>query len=212
MSLLRPKSLLTLRLSLRFACGGIALSMASTMAAQVQSLSLQQAVDYALQHRPELRASGSMILAAEKSKDQAGTIPNPRLLFRKEDFVDHTGLGASSQTYYEGSELLETSGKRAGRLAVARQDVAQAHLQSDALCRQIALSVRELYWNVAANQALANLYADDDAFFEQSIAYHEARFREGKLAEVDLLRVQLQGQQVHAAALKARLDSDRLAL
>jgi len=44
------------------------------------------------------------------------------------------------------------------------------------------------------------------------IEYHEARFREGKIAEVDLLRVRLQGQQIKAAAANARLDSEKALL
>ena len=113
--------------------------------------------------------------------------------------------------YYEGSELIEISGKRGGRLAVADQDLACARIQSEAQRRQIALNVRELYWKAEAAQALAALDADD-AFFQQIVSYHEARFKEGKLAEVDLLRVQLQRQQVHAAATYARLDSGKAML
>jgi outer membrane protein, heavy metal efflux system len=44
------------------------------------------------------------------------------------------------------------------------------------------------------------------------IEYHEAPFREGKIAEVDLLRVRLQGQQIKAASANARLDSERALL
>ncbi len=188
---------------------GLALVCCATPAvAQQQQLSAQQAVDYAMLHRPELRASQDLIAAREKSKTQAGAIPNPRFLFRKEDFVNHTGLGENSQIYYEGSELIETSGKRSGRLALADQDIARTRIQAATQRRQIALNVRELYWKAAATQVLANLFADDDTFFQQTVAYHEARFKEGKLAEVDLLRVQLQGQQVHAAATNARLDSE----
>jgi hypothetical protein len=144
---------------------------APTLAQQLQ-LSPQQAVDYAMQHRPELRASQDLIAADEKNRTQAGAIPNPRLLFRKEDFVDHPWLGESSQVYYEGSELIEISGKRGGRLAVADQDLARARIQTEAQCRQIALNVRELYWKAEAAQALAALDADDDAFFQQIVSYH----------------------------------------
>jgi hypothetical protein len=42
--------------------------------------------------------------------------------------------------------------------------------------------------------------AEDAAYFGQIIAYNEARFREGKIAEVDFLRVKLEGERVRAAA------------
>jgi hypothetical protein len=108
--------------------------------------------------------------------------------------------------------LLEISGKRGGRIAVANQSVEQRRLEVDLDRRQIALNVRESYWKAKAMQALAVLYDEDARYFRQVIDYHEARFREGKLAEVDLLRVRLQGQQIQAAAANARLDSEKAIL
>jgi outer membrane protein, heavy metal efflux system len=175
-------------------------------------LSAQDAVAYALSHRPELRAANDRISASERLRSQAGLIPNPRFLFRKEDFTDHLNVGENSQTYWEGSQLLETSGKRGGRIAVAQQGTEQSRLQAELERRQIVLNVRESYWKAKAAQSLAALYAQDADYFRQVIEYHEARFREGKIAEVDLLRVRLQGEQIRAAAANARLDSEKALL
>jgi len=173
-------------------------------------LSAQDAVSYALSHRPELRAASDSVSASERLRSQAGLIPNPRFLFRKEDLRPQTSaFGENSQTYWEGEQLLETSGKRGGRIAVAQQNIEQTRLQGELERRQIVLNVRESYWKAKAAQSLAALYAQDADYFRQVIAYHEARFREGKLAEVDLLRVRLQGEQIRAAAANARLDSER---
>jgi outer membrane protein, heavy metal efflux system len=175
-------------------------------------LSAQDAVAYALSHRPERRAANDRIGASERLRSQAGLIPNPRFLFRKEDFTDHLNVGENSQTYWEGSQLLETSGKRGGRIAVAQQGTEQSRLQAELARRQIVLNVRESYWKAKAAQSLAALYGQDADYFRQVIDYHEARFREGKIAEVDLLRVRLQGEQIHAAAANARLDSEKALL
>ena len=40
--------------------------------AQQENLSLQDAISFALAHRPELRASADWVRAAEKDRDQAG--------------------------------------------------------------------------------------------------------------------------------------------
>jgi outer membrane protein, heavy metal efflux system len=74
------------------------------------------------------------------------------------------------------------------------------------------LNVRESYWKTKAAQSLAALYGQDAEYFRQVIAYHEARFREGKIAEVDLLRVRLQGEQIRAEAANAKLDSEKALL
>jgi cobalt-zinc-cadmium efflux system outer membrane protein len=175
-------------------------------------LSVRDAVAYALSHRPELRAANDRVSASEHLRSQAGLIPNPRILFRKEDFTDHLNVGANSQTYWEGEQLLETSGKRGGRIVVAQQGMEQSRLQAELERRQIVLNVRESYWKAKAAQSLAALYAQDADYFRQVIEYQEARFREGKIAEVDLLRVRLQGEEIRAAAAHARLDFEKALL
>jgi cobalt-zinc-cadmium efflux system outer membrane protein len=176
-------------------------------------LSLPEAVSYALAHRPELRAADAKASAAEDLQKQAAAIPNPRFLFRKEDLRPETSiLGENSQTYWEGSQLLEVSGKRGGRMEMAKTGAAQSRLQAELTRRQIALAVRQAYWTAKATQVLADLYLQDSKYFGEVTAYHEARFREGKTAEVDLLRVRLQGQQIEAAAANAELDSEQAQL
>jgi cobalt-zinc-cadmium efflux system outer membrane protein len=176
-------------------------------------LSAQDAVSYALAHRPELRAAHDRVTASERLRSQAGLIPNPRFLFRKEDLRTQTSpFGENSQTYWEGEQRLETSGKRGGRIAVAQQGTEESRLQADLVRRQIVLNVRESYWKAKAAQSLAALYAQDADYFLQVIEYHDARFREGKIAEVDLLRVRLQGEQIRAAAANVRLDSEKALL
>lgn len=178
-----------------------------------KNLSAHEAVSYALSHRPELRAANDRVSASEHLRSQAGLIPNPRFVFRKEDLRPQTSpFGENSQSYWEGEQLLETSGKRGARIAVSKQGIDQSRLDAELERRQIELNVLEAYWKAKAAQALATLYTQDADYFGQVITYHEARFREGKIAEVDLLRVRLQGEKIHAASANARLDSEKALL
>ena len=176
-------------------------------------LPIDDAVGFALSHRPELRSDEARVTSSERLRIQAGLVPNPRILFRKEDLRPQTSaLGANSQTYWEGEQLIEISGKRRGRISVAEEGITQRRLERDLDRRQIALAVREVYWHTEALQALTRLYEQDAEYFRQVLNYHEARFKEGRIAEVDLLRVRLQGQQISAAAANARLDSEKAIL
>src|SRR6266702_1528985 len=176
-------------------------------------LSAQDAVSFALAHRPELRAANDRVTASERLRSQAGLIPNPHFFFRKEDLRTQTSpFGENSQTYWEGEQRLETSGRRGGRIAVAQQGTEESRLQAELARRQIVLNVHESYWKAKAAQSLAALYLQDADYFRQVIEYHDARFREGKIAEVDLLRVRLQGEQIRGAAANARLDSEKALL
>lgn len=176
-------------------------------------LSINDAVGFALSHRPELRSDEARVTSSERLRTQAGLIPNPRIVFRKEDLRPQTStFGANSQTYWEAEQLVETSGKRRGRIAIADEAITTRRLEGELDRRQIALAVRQAYWQTKALQALARLYDEDTAYFRQVLDYHEARFKEGKIAELDLLRVRLQGQQISAAAANAHLESEKTLL
>jgi outer membrane protein, heavy metal efflux system len=177
------------------------------------SLSLADAVSFALSHRSEIRAAIDRTSAAENMRKQAGLIPNPRIFLQSEDLrSSHFNFWQDSETFAYAGETLETSGRRAGRIATATQELEGSRLQAEQVRLQIALRVRQAYWAAQAAQFLARLYREDSNYFRQIISYHEARFHEGKLAEVDLLRVRLEGERVHAAEGRAQLESERALL
>jgi cobalt-zinc-cadmium efflux system outer membrane protein len=176
-------------------------------------LSLGDAVSFALSHRAEIRAAADRTAAAEDQRKQAGLIPNPRIFLQSEDLRgSHFNFWQDSETFAYAGETLETSGRRAGRIATATQGLEGSRLRAEQVRLEIALKVRQTYWRALAAQFLARLYSEDGNYFRQIIAYHEARFHEGKLAEVDLLRVRLEGERVHAAEARAQLESDRARL
>jgi outer membrane protein, heavy metal efflux system len=176
-------------------------------------MSLIQAVSFALSHRPEIQAASARTTAAAGLRQQAALIPNPRLFLQSEDLrTSHFNFWQDSETFAYAGETLETSGRRAGRIATANQEIERTRLAAEQLRRQITLRVQQCYWSAEGTQFLARLYEQDDLYFRQIIAYHEARFHEGKLAEVDLLRVRLEGERVHAAAARAQLNAQRAML
>ena len=173
-------------------------------------LSLSEAVSFALSNRPEIRAALDRTAAAEHLQKQAGVIPNPRIFLQSEDLrSSHFNFWQDSETFAYAAETVETSGRRAGRIATATQQLAGSRLRAEQVRLQIALGVRQAYWTALAAQRLAQLYQEDRDYFRQIISYHEARFHEGKLAEVDLLLVRIEGERVHAAEARARLESQR---
>ena len=176
-------------------------------------LSLSEAVSFALSHRSEIRAALDRTAAAEHLQKQAGLFPNPRIFLQSEDLrTSHFNFWQDSETFAYAAETLETSGRRAGRIATAMQRLEGSRLQADQVRLQIALRVRQAYWRALATQRLAQLYREDNDYFRQIISYHDARFHEGKLAEVDLLRVRLEGERVQAAEARAQLESQRALL
>jgi outer membrane protein, heavy metal efflux system len=189
------------------------LALCAAQAIAQTGLSLNDAVNFALSHRPEVRAAADRTSAADHLRAQAGLIPNPRLFLESEDLrASHFNFWQDSETFAYAAETLETSGRRGGRIATANQGVERSRLEAEQVHFQIALRVRQAYWTAQGTQFLAKLYQQDDDYFRQVISYHEARFHEGRLAEVDLLRVRLEGERVHAAAARAKLEAERAML
>jgi outer membrane protein TolC len=135
------------------------------------------------------------------------------MIFQTEDIrTSNFNFGQDSQTYAYASQVFEARGKRSGRIAVADQVAERGKAQVDNVRREIAFNVREAYWQAEAAQRARELYAQDDDYFRQIVDYHQARFNEGKLAEVNLLRVRLERERLHAAAENANLGAQRAML
>ena len=174
------------------------------------SLSLKDAIALAVSRRPELRASSAKIESYGGLRQQASLRPNPRLILQSEDFhASNFNFAEQSQTYAYASQVFEAPGKRSGRIAVANQAIERSRAQADAVRREIVLNAGQAYWDAEAAQMLRDLYAQADDYFRQTVDYHQARFKEGKLAEVDHLRVRLERERIHAAAENANLDAQR---
>jgi outer membrane protein TolC len=177
------------------------------------ALSMKDAVALALANRPEMRASAQRILASQRLEAQAKLIPNPRLYFQSEDLhASDFSFSKDAETYAYASEVIETSGRRKARIEVALQDARLNTVRADQTKAQISVGVRRAYWAACRASLLAQLYGKDADYFGQIIAYNEDRFREGKIAEVDLLRVKLEGERVRAVAAGMQLAVGRTML
>jgi cobalt-zinc-cadmium efflux system outer membrane protein len=176
-------------------------------------LSLQQAVGQANRHRAELSAAASRVQAGEDLRRQAQARLNPRLFLQSEDLrVSNFDFSRDAETYAYVAQVVETSGARGARIGLATANARLSSLILERTRREIGFHVRDAYWQAAAAQFARTLFQLSDSYFQQVVQYHEARFREGKLAEVDLLRVQLQAQQIRAALANAQLEEQKAQL
>ena len=176
-------------------------------------LTLDEAVRIALERRPELKAAEARVSAAQGLKSQAGLLPNPRFIFQAENLrASNFDYGNDADSFAYFSQVIETSGRRGNRIAVGEANIGRSRLEEEQLRREIGFRVREAYWVALGVQFARELYEQNDRYFKQVVEYHEARLKEGKIAEVDVLRVRLQAEQIRAAVENARLDVDKAQL
>ena len=188
------------------------LALSVSAGAQTQ-LTLDEAVRIALERRPELKAAEARVSAAQGLKSQAGLLPNPRFIFQAENLrASNFDYGNDADSFAYFSQVIETSGRRGNRIAVGEASLGRSRLEEEQLRREIGFRVREAYWLALGVQFARDLYEQNDRYFKQVVEYHEARLKEGKIAEVDVLRVRLQAEQIRAALENARLDVDKAQL
>ena len=192
--------------------GIVVLALTVSGGAQTR-LTLDEAVRIALERRPELKAAEARVSAAQGLKSQAGLLPNPRFIFQAENLrASNFDYGNDADSFAYFSQVIETSGRRGNRIAVGEANLGRRRLEQEQLRREIGFRVREAYWLALGVQFARELYEQNDRYFKQVVEYHEARLKEGKIAEVDVLRVRLQAEQIRAALENARLDVDKAQL
>lgn len=136
---------------------------------------------------------------------------NPRLILQSENtrpygpFVwlrDTDNFAYLQQTF-------ETGGKRERRVDLAAAAQHRAELERELIERQIANRVKQAYWQAAGAHLALQLLEQDAARFEEIIHYHQVRVTEGAIAEVDLIRVRVEGGRLAVSRNTASLDAER---
>lgn len=184
--------------------------LAATALAQ-KPLTLTDAVATALRDHPLLQATEDRIRIQEGFRLQAGLTLNPRLILQTENtrpygpfvFLRDTDNFAFLQ------QTIETAGRRDRRVDLAQTGVRRAELERELLRRQIAVRVKQAYWIAVAADRARQFLEEDRQRFGQIIEYHEIRVREGAMAEVDLIRVRLEGERLAISRNAATLDAER---
>jgi outer membrane protein TolC len=152
-------------------------------------------------------------VAAEGLRVQAGLKPNPRLILQSEN----ARFAGSSPFHYEQdtdnfgyvSQVFEAGGKRQSRIDLASQNVQANQLSLGAQRTQVAARVLAAYWTAIGAQRLAKALSESVGVLERTVQYHRDRVREGSLPEADLIRVQLEYQQVSLNYRNAEQDARR---
>src|SRR5207237_2380445 len=104
---------------------------------------------------------------------------------------------------------IELFGKRAARIATADQAVALAEADYRVARLETARQVSLAYWAARGAQESRYLLKASADTFERIVEYHNAQLSVGAIAELDVLRIRLEGERVSIAANLAALAAMR---
>ncbi|MEO6805397.1 MAG: TolC family protein [Edaphobacter sp.] len=162
-------------------------------------ISLDDAVQMAIQHNHTLLAARTTIQQSEAEETTANLRPNPVLLgdsqflpiFQPSQFsLDY--LDSTAQFDLGVSYLFERGKKRQHRLQAAKDLTAVTRSQVADNERSLTFNVATQFINVELAESTLALAMEDLKSFQNSVDIGEARYKAGDIGENDLLKIKLQ--------------------
>jgi outer membrane protein, heavy metal efflux system len=176
------------------------------------TVSLDDAIQMALQHNHNLLAARTTIQQSEAEETTANLRPNPVLISDAQflpifdpsqfnsDYIDNTAQFDLGVSY-----LFERGKKRQHRLQAAKDVTAVTRSQVADNERGLAFNVASEFINVELAESTLELATQDLKSFQNSVDISEARYKAGDIGEGDLLKTKLQLLQFQTDVSAAQL-------
>src|ERR1700733_10735067 len=172
-------------------------------------LSLQEAVNQALQSRASLKAEAERVGMAEGLRKQAGLFPNPEFQFQNENLRPGQSYGRDVDTLAMINQPLDVLGKRKQRIAAASEGVVRSQADYELARWQVSQQVKLAYWAARGSQEIREVLETTADNFQKIVDYNPAKLSVGAMADTDLLRVRLEWERLKILADTAFIDVNR---
>jgi outer membrane protein, heavy metal efflux system len=175
-------------------------------------ISLDQAINLALEHNHSIKATRTLILQNQAQEITANLRPNPTLgadsqfvpFFSPQDFSGDN-LNQTQQFDIGIGYLFERGHKRQRRLQAARDQTAVTRAQVTDAERTLALNVGQQFVSVLLAESTLQFALQDLQSFQQTVDISQAQLKAGSLSEGDYLKIKLQLLQFQTDVSAARL-------
>jgi len=175
-------------------------------------ISLDDAIQMALQHNHNLLAARSNIQQSQAEEITANLRPNPVLMgdseylpiFQPNQFTLNY-LDNSAEFDLGLSYLFERGRKRQHRLQAAQDATAVTRSQVADNERSLTFNVAQLFTNVEQAESTLELAEDDLKGFQNTVDISQARYNAGDISLDDLLKIKIQMLQFQTDVSQARL-------
>lgn len=191
----------------------VVLAAAGSCLAQSTTLvSLDQAIDLALQHNHAIKANRTLVLQNQAQEITANLRPNPVLgvdsqfvpIFSPQDFSGNN-LDQTQQFDIGVGYLFERGHKRQRRLQAARDQTAVTRAQVSDAERTLRFNVGQQFISVLLAESTLQFAEQDLKGFQQTVDISETQFKSGYISEGDYLKIKLQLLQFQTDVSSARL-------
>jgi outer membrane protein, heavy metal efflux system len=172
-------------------------------------LSLEEAVNQALQSRASLKAEAERVTVAEGLRKQASLFPNPEFQFQNENLRPGQTYTRDVDTLAMINQPLDVMGKRKQRIAAAGEGVVRSHADYELARWQLSQQVKLAYWAARGSQEIREVLKTTADNFQKIVDYNSAQLSVGAIAEEDLLRVRLEWERLKILGDMAFIEVNR---
>ena len=167
---------------------------------------MQQAVDYALAHNPNLLSAQQNLFSMKGQEVEAGLRQNPNFTVYGSDLSNP----ATSTTPYAYSlqlaRLFERGQKRRWRLDSARATTAQTEGQFHDQQRGTVLAVKQAFTTMILAKGALKVAQDELQNYHQQLDIFRVRYNDGDLGKIDFERLDLQLAQFESDETTAQMN------
>jgi outer membrane protein, heavy metal efflux system len=174
-------------------------------------ITLDEAIQMALQHNHNLLAARTGIQQSQAEETTANLRPNPSL-FADWEYLPLTHSAQNTQYLHDSTEgdlglsyLIERGKKRQHRLQAAKDITAQTISLVADNERGLAFNVASLFVNAQLAESTLELAEQDLKSFQQTVDLGEIRYKSGAISEDDYLKIKLQLLQFETDLQQAQL-------
>lgn len=180
------------RIAGRYYAAGLAAVGVFSLAAETRppDLTLQAAVEEALQHNPGLRALQAEAAAMGQRGAQSAALPNPMVTFGAMDTTDNLRPPDSMEKRVTVEQALPGFGKRGLRVKMAEAEAAGGALEAGMGRRELVMQVKETGYELAALQKTLALVRVEQEVMNRMEETARTRYTIGAADSQDLLKAQ----------------------
>lgn len=175
-------------------------------------ITLDDAIQLALQHNHTLLAARTTILQSQAEETTANLRPNP-VLSADTNYIPIFQPNAFTSTYIDDSAefdldltyLIERGKKRQHRLQAARDQTAVTRSQVADNERTLTFQTATQFVNVQLAESTLDLAREDLKSFQNTVEISNERYKAGDISEDDFLKIKLQLLQFQTDVAQAQL-------
>ena len=190
----------------------LAANLASAQTQGPVRITLDEAIQMAMQHNHNLLAARTTIQQSQAEETTANLRPNPTLFGDWEYLPLFTPSAQNSAYYHDSTEadlglgyLIERGRKRQHRLQAAKNITAQTRSLVADNERSLTYNVASLFVNVQLAESTLELAELDLKSFGKTVEIGEMRYKAGAISEDDYLKIKLQLLQFETDFQQAQL-------